>query len=90
MDVYHMSFLKKEIGYIKDSFSQIFRALIIFILFSSGLFCALSLRLIGINGTFISFISITIELIALIITYFLLKNFIEPAEKREVVKGTTK
>lgn len=85
-----MSFVKKEIGYIKDSFSQILRAFIIFVLFSSGLFCALFLRLIGINGTFITFISISIEIIMLIISYFLLKRFIEPAEKKEGAKGKTK
>ncbi|TFG23778.1 MAG: hypothetical protein EU532_13175 [Promethearchaeota archaeon] len=85
-----MSFVKKEIGYIRDSFSQILRAIFIFVLFSSGLICALLLRLVGTNGTFISFISITIEIIMLIISYFLLNNFIETTEKTEGVKGKTK
>lgn len=85
-----MSFVKKEIGYIRESFSQILKATFVFLLFSSGLFCALLLRLVGINGTFISFISISIEIIMIIISYFLLKSFIGPSEKKEVVKGKTK
>jgi len=85
-----MSFVKKEISYIRDSFSQIIRAFIIFMLFSSGLFSALLLRVVGINGTFISFISISIEIIMLIISYFLLKRFIQPAEKKEAFKGKPK
>lgn len=85
-----MSFVKKTIGYIKDSFFQILKAIITFILFSSGLFSALLLRLVGTNGTIISFISISIEIIALIISYFLLRSYLETGEKKEVGKGKAK
>lgn len=86
-----MSFVKKEIRYIRDSISQILKAVFIFILFSSGLFVALSLRSIGTNGTIISFVSIVSEIIMLIICYFLLKKYIKPTvEKEEAKKGKTK
>jgi uncharacterized protein YacL len=85
-----MSYVKKEIRYIRDSFSQILKAFIIFILFSSGLFVALLLRSIGTNGTIISFASIISEIITLILCYFLLKKYIVIPEEKEKIKGKTK
>jgi len=85
-----MSYVKKEIRYIRDSFSQILKAFIIFILFSSGLFVAILLRNIGINGTMISFVSIISEIISIILCYFLLKKYIVVTEEKEVKKGKTK
>lgn len=85
-----MSYVKKEIRYIRDSFSQILKAFIIFILFSLGLFVALLLRNIGINGTMISFVSIICEIISIILCYFLLKKYIVVTEEKEVKKGKTK
>ena len=85
-----MSFVKKEIRYIKDSFTQILKALIVFILFSSGLFVALLLRSIGTNGTIISFVSIISEIITLILCYLLLKKYIVVTKEKEVKKGKTK
>ena len=85
-----MSFVKKEIRYIKDSFTQILKALIVFILFSSGLFVSLLLRSIGTNGTIISFVSIISEIITLILCYLLLKKYIVVTKEKEVKKGKTK
>ena len=88
-----MSYVKKEIRYIRDSFSQIIKALIIFVLFSSGLFVALSLRSVGTNGTIISFVSIISEIITLTICYFLLKKYLvvsEEKEEKQVKKGMIK
>jgi uncharacterized protein YacL len=85
-----MSYVKKEIQYIRDSFSQILKAFIVFILFSSGLFVALLLRSIGTNGTIISSVSIISEIIALIMCYFLLKKYIVAPEEKEMNKGKTK
>lgn len=85
-----MSYVKKEIRYIRDSFSQIIKAFIIFILFSSGLFVAILLRNMGINGTMISFLSIISEIISIILCYFLLKKYIVVTEEKEVKKGKTK
>ena len=85
-----MSYVKKEIRYIRDSFSQILKAFIIFILFSSGLFVAILLRNIGINGTMISFVSIISEIISIVLCYFLLKKYIVVTEEKEVKKGKTK
>lgn len=82
-----MSFVKKEFRYIRDSFSQIIKALFIFILFSSGLFVALLLRSVGTNGTIISFVSIISEIITLTICYFLLKKYISATEEKEENQG---
>jgi len=81
-----MSYVKKEIRYVRDSFAQILKALFIFVLFSSGLFVALLLRMAGTNGTIISFVSIVSEIITLIICYFLLKKYIKPTEEKEEAK----
>ena len=85
-----MSFVKKEIRYIRDSFSQILKALFIFISFSSGLFVALLLRSIGTNGTIISFVSIISEIIMLIMCYFLLRKYVKVTEEKEEIKGKSK
>jgi hypothetical protein len=78
-----MSWIKKELGYIKDSLSQIINAIFLFFLASSGLLCALYLRLLDLNGTIISFVGILIELLALVLTYLLLKRYINIKEEKK-------
>jgi len=77
------SWIKKEIVYIKDSFFQIVKALFLVILASSGLVCAIFLRYLGYDGTIISFVSIIIELISLILCFFLLRGYLKTEEKTE-------
>lgn len=78
------SWIKKEIGYILSSLSQIIKALFLVIFASSGLVCAIFLRYLGYNGTVISFASIIVELIALLLCYFLLRGYLKTEEKSEV------
>ena len=78
-----ISWIKKEIVYIKDSFSEIIKALFLVILVSSGLGFALILRYLGYNGTIISFFSIIAELISLLLCYFLLRGYLKTEEKAE-------
>jgi hypothetical protein len=80
------SWIKKEIVYIKDSFFEIVKALLLVILASSGLGCALFLRYLGYNGTIISFVSIIIELIALLLGYLLFRGYLKAEEKTESTK----
>jgi len=71
-----MSWLKKELDYIKDSFSQIIKGFILFVCATSGLGCALLLRHLGYNGTIIAFTGIVVEAIGLFLSYlFFLKHF---------------
>ncbi len=77
-----MSWIKKELNYLKDSFSQILNGFLLFILVSSGLGCAILLNYFELNGTIIAFLSVIIQVIALILSYFLVrKYFIEKDEK---------
>ncbi|MFW9949826.1 MAG: hypothetical protein ACFFKA_06860 [Candidatus Thorarchaeota archaeon] len=86
-----MTWIKKELGYIKDSLSQIINGLILFLLASSGLFCAIYLRFLGLNGTIISFIGIMIEILALIVAFFLLKRHVfRKEEVREDISNKKK
>ncbi len=79
-----MSWIKRELGYIKDSLSQIINGLILFLLASSGLTCAIYLRFLDLSGTTISFISIIVEIVALILAFFLFKRYtFKKEEKKE-------
>ncbi|MFX1568089.1 MAG: hypothetical protein ACFFCV_06955 [Promethearchaeota archaeon] len=77
------SWIKKEIIYIKDSFIEIIKGIILVALASSGLVFALLLRYLGYNGTIITFFGLISEFIALILCYFLFRKFIKPEEKSE-------
>ena len=80
------SWIKKEIVYIKNSFSQIILGLFLVILASSGLGCAIILRYLRFNGTIITFFSIIIEFISLILCYFLLRGYLKSQESSEITK----
>ncbi|MHA1233936.1 MAG: hypothetical protein ACTSO6_03860 [Promethearchaeota archaeon] len=76
-----MPWLKKEIGFIKSSFSQILIGILLVGLTISGLGIAIFLRFAGYNGTIIAFAGITIEVISIIISYFLLRRYVIPKEE---------
>lgn len=76
-----MPWLKKELGYIKSSFSQILIGILLVGLTISGLALAIFLRFAGFNGTIIAFAGITIEVISLIICYLLLRRYVIPKEE---------
>jgi len=83
-----MSWLKKELGYIKDSFSQIIEGFILFVCATSGLGCAILLRHLGYNGTIIAFNGIVIEAIGLFLSYlFFQKHFTLEEEDETIQKG---
>jgi hypothetical protein len=77
------SWIKKEIGYILSSLSQIIKALLLVGFASSGLGCAIFLRYLGYNGTIITFVSIVVEFIALLLCYFLIRGYLKTEEKPE-------
>ena len=81
-----MSWIKKEIVYLKDSIPQIANGFLIFLLVSSGLGCAILLNFININGTVIAFVSVIVQLIALILSYFLLRKYFTEKEPKEEKK----
>ncbi len=80
------TWIKKELGYIKDSFLEIIKGFILFVLAFSGLGCAIILRYLGYNGTIISFLGVATELIALILCYFMFKGYVKPKEEPEPSK----
>lgn len=88
-----MPWLKKELGYIKSSFSQILIGIILVGLTISGLGLAIFLRFSGFNGTIIAFAGITTEVISIIICYLLLRRYVIPKEEgsnKSVQKVKTK
>jgi len=76
-----MPSLKKELGYIKSSFSQILIGILLVGLAISGLGFAIFLKFAGFNGTIIAFGGITIELICIVISYLLLRKYVIPKEE---------
>ena len=84
------SWFKKEIVYIKDSFFEILKGFILFILSLSGLACALFLRYLNYDGITITVISIFIEFAALILCYFIFKGYLKPKEKQELTSSKGK
>ncbi|MFX1313049.1 MAG: hypothetical protein ACFFHD_10595 [Promethearchaeota archaeon] len=67
---------------------EIVKGFFIFILISSGLGSALFLRYLGYNGTVIVFASIIIEVVSLILSYFLFKGYLKQPEEKESSKKT--
>lgn len=84
------SWIKKELVYIKKSFMDIIRGLILFILASSGLGIAIFLRYFGYNGTVITFFGLIVEFIALILCYLLLRGYIKSKEELDFSKPKEK
>jgi len=84
------SWIKKELIYLKDSLFEIIKAFIIVILVSSGFGCALILRYIGFNGTIITFISIILEIVSLILCYLMIRVYIKSEEESESPKSSGK
>jgi len=89
-----MSGLKTGLGYIKDSFSQILKGFILFVLVTSGLGFAVLLKYFGYNGSIIASAGITLEVIGLILSYLLLRKYVtlkeEEEEKKKERKGKFK
>lgn len=82
-----MSWLKKELNYIKESIPQIINGFLLFLLVSSGPGVAIFLNFLDQNGTIIAFLSFVIELLSLIASYFLVrKHFIDKEEVSKIQK----
>jgi hypothetical protein len=78
------SWIKKEIIYIKNSFIEIIKGIILVALASSGLMFALLSRYLGYNGTVITFFGLISEFIALIFCYFIFRNYLKLEEENQV------
>jgi hypothetical protein len=87
-----MSGLKTGLGYIKDSFSQILKGFILFVLATSGLGVAILLREFDFNGSTIASTGIILEVIGLILSYILLRKYVTLKEevKKKEKKGKFK
>ncbi|MHA1488588.1 MAG: hypothetical protein ACTSRI_02905 [Promethearchaeota archaeon] len=88
-----ISWLKKELGYLKDSLPEIVKGFIIFMFISSGLGIAILLRSLGYNGSIIVVFSILIESLSIISCFFIFKKYLrqsnepKPSElKRKKIK----
>ena len=77
-----MSWIKKELHYLKESAPQIANGFLIFLLMSSGLGCAILLRYLNLTGTIIAFLSVIIQLIALILSYFSIRKYLTEAVEK--------
>jgi hypothetical protein len=80
------SWIKKELIYIKDSFFEIIKAIILAILATSGFACAIFLRFQGYNGTIITLVSLIVEFIALFLCFFIFKGYLKSEETTEESK----
>ena len=80
-----ISWIKKELEILKDSFPQIVQGFILFILFFSGFGCALFLRYQGFNGAIIATAGIIVEAIGIFICYLFFKAYL----LEETEKGST-
>ncbi|MHA2007424.1 MAG: hypothetical protein ACXABO_06765 [Promethearchaeota archaeon] len=81
-----ISWIKKELVYIKNSFWDITKGFIFFLLASSGLIIAIFLRYLGFNGTVITLFGLVVEFISLSICYFLFKGYLKTKEELESIK----
>ena len=76
-----MSLIKKELTQLRISFSQIIKGFLLFVFSSSGLGAALLLRFLGYGGTIIAFVGILVELVGMIINYFMLRKYFKKKEE---------
>ena len=81
-----MSGLKTGLGYIKDSFSQILKGFILFVLATSGLGIAILLREFNFNSSAIASTGIILEAIGLILSYILLRKYVTLKEEEDIKK----
>ncbi len=80
------SWIKKELVYIKDSFLEIIKGFIFFVLATSGLASAIYLRYLRYNGTIITFLSVIVEIVSLILCYLIFKGYLKSTEELEPSK----
>ena len=78
-----ISFIKRQIQYIKDSLPDIIRGLIFFMLAFSGLAVALIMRYLGYNGVQIATASVSVEAVGMILCYIIFKNLLKPQEEEQ-------
>lgn len=76
-----LSWIKKEFTYLKDSSLEIIKGLILVILATAGLGCAIFLRYLGFNGIVITFSGIITEIISLLLCYFVFRDYLKTEEK---------
>jgi len=78
-----ISWIKRQFQYLKDSLPDIIRSLIFFGLAFSGLVCALILRQLGYNGALIATVSVSVELVGMILCYIIFKSFTKPLDETQ-------
>ncbi len=76
-----MSLIKKELTQLRISFSQIIKGFLLFVFSSSGLGVALLLRHLELGGTIIAFVGILVEIVGMIINYFMLRKYFKKKEE---------
>jgi len=82
-----ISWVKKEIVYIKNSFIEIVKGVIFFILASSGFGASLLLRYLRYNGTVITSLGLIVECISLFLCYFLLRKYLKSKDELKTPKS---
>jgi hypothetical protein len=85
-----MSWIKKEVSYIKESLNQIINAFLLFFLTSSGLGFAILLNYLNLSGSIIAFLSVMVQLIALILSYLLFRRYFSEKEDKGSEAGKQK
>ncbi|TFF98860.1 MAG: hypothetical protein EU547_00175 [Promethearchaeota archaeon] len=74
------SWIKKSLYYLRDSGKEILIGCFLVLFSISGLITASIIRYLGFNGILISLISIIVEIIAIIFSYFIFVTFFKEKE----------
>ncbi len=85
-----MEIIKRQINYLITSIFQIIQGALLFALVFSGLVCALLLRHFGYNGLVITAGGILVELIGLIICYYIFRSYLKTEEVKPVESKSKK
>lgn len=78
-----LPWIRKRVKILKDSFALIVKGLIFCMLAFSGLNVAIILRILEYNGLTISLFGIITQFIALILCYFMFRNYLKVEEKED-------
>ncbi|MFX1366593.1 MAG: hypothetical protein ACFFCE_00150 [Promethearchaeota archaeon] len=77
------SWFKKELSYIINSFFEIIKAIILVILITAGLGCAIFLIYLGFNGIVSTIAGLITEIISLVLCYLIFRGYLKIEEKTE-------
>lgn len=85
-----LSWIRKELSYLKGSLLLIIKGFLIFVLATSGLGVAILLRNLNYNGSTIALAGTLIEALSMISCYFIFKKYLKQVDESKLPEKKSK